>query len=136
MSEQVFNSLVALYPNDKEQSLNRAVSAFLIMRNLSLKSIKGKFDRNELIGIVAAFNGTIIGFDLGIPPKAMLLAQMEDAIALENNDSFYSYTKESLLQKINQTSEMEAMFFLEEISRFWNEPSAYGHVIENFVIKF
>ena len=121
LEESLQLELAKLYPNSKTAMLDRVVEMHLAFRKLALRNIKGVFTRNELIGIVAAFNGTIISFDLGIPPKFMLTAGMEDSISLDGNDVMYDYQAEPLLQKISQLSQLEAMFLLEEVSRFWNE---------------
>lgn len=122
MNKTVFDELIKVYP-DKEEGLNRSVGCFLLLRKLTLRELKGSFSKEELTGIVAAFNGTIIDFTIGISPKDMLLFGMEDAISLEGNDSFYSYEKGSLLRKIKALTDVKAMFLLEEVSRFWNQDS-------------
>lgn len=120
MSELVFEELTKLYSNKKE-AVDRAVSAFLLMRRLTLRELNGVFTEQERTGMVASFNGTIIGFNLGVPPKFMLKAQMEDAVALEGADAMYGFDAEQLLGKIDGLSELQAMYLLEECHRFWNE---------------
>ncbi len=121
LEESLQLELAKLYPTSKTEMLDRVVEMHLAFRKLALRNIKGMFSRNELIGIVAAFNGTIISFDLGIPPKFMLTAGMEDSINLDGNDRMYDYEAEPLLEKTAALSELDSMFLLEEVSRFWNE---------------
>lgn len=133
LEESLHLQLSKLYPNSKTDMLDRVVQMHLVYRKLALKNIKGIFTRNELIGIVASFNGTIIAFDLGIPPKFMLTAGMEDAISLEGNASMYDYDAETMLKKIESLTEQDAMFLLEEISRFWNESKNYSPDLDQFL---
>lgn len=132
MSKLVFDKLTSLYTN-KEEALNRAVSGFLLMRSLSLRTVSGVFSRPEMIGMVAAFNGTIITLDMGIPPKQMLIGQMQDAQTYESNADFYEYDGLQLLRKLEALTELEALFLLEEIHRFWNETN--GRDLEEFLDK-
>jgi hypothetical protein len=134
LDETLQLELAKLYPTTKTEMLDRVVEMHLAFRKLALRNIKGVFSRNELIGIVASFNGTIISFDLGIPPKFMLTAGMEDSISLDGNDGMYDYEAESLLQKINALSELDAMFLLEEVSRFLNE--SRHPELESFIKQF
>lgn len=119
MNKRVFDELITIYPN-KEESLNRSVTAFLLLRKISLRELKGIFSKNELTGILASFNGTIIDFSIGIPPADLLRIQIEDSIDLENNDSMYQYDAIDLLMRLNLLDNLKAMFLLEEIYRFWN----------------
>lgn len=121
LDESLYLQLSKLYPNSKTEMLDRVVQMHLVWRSQTLRSIRGKFERNEMIGLVSSFNGTIISFDLGIPPKFMLVSGMEDSISLDGNDVMYGYEAKSLLQKLSSLTDLEAMFLLEEISRFWNE---------------
>lgn len=134
LEESLQLELAKLYPTSKTEMLDRVVEMHLTFRKLALRNIKGVFSRNELIGIVASFNGTIISFDLGIPPKFMLTAGMEDSISLDGNDVMYNYESEPLLQKINALSELDSMFLLEEVSRFWNE--SRHPELESFIKQF
>lgn len=133
MNKMVFDELITIYP-DKEEGLNRSVSAFLLLRKLSIRELKGIFNRQELIGIVASFNGTMIDFSISIPPLEMLRVQMEDAIDLENNDSMYQYDATQMLSKIARMDNLKAMFLLEEVHRFWNILD--GHKLETFLEKY
>lgn len=130
MSELVFNKLTKIYSNKKD-AVDRAVSGFLLMRKLTIKEIKDVFTTEEKTGIVASFNGTIIAFDIGIPPKFMLKAQMEDAVAFEAADTMYAFDAQQLLNKIDELTELQAMYLLEECHRFWNEQG--GGDIKSFL---
>lgn len=118
IAEHVYNALKDVY-SSKEESVNRAVGGFLLMRKLSLKKLKSLFSQNEKNGIVAAFNGTIIEFDF-IPPKTMLIAGIEDSISLDGLDSMYQFNGVELLQKLQELEEIDCLFLLEETHRFWN----------------
>jgi hypothetical protein len=134
LDENLQMQMAKLYPTTKTEMLDRVVQMHLTFRKLVLRNIKGVFSCNELTGIVASFNGTIINFDLGIPPKFMLTAGMEDSISLDGNDRMYDYEAEPLLEKIAALSELDAMFLLEEVSRFWNE--SRNPELEDFIKQF
>jgi hypothetical protein len=132
MGKMVFDELTKVYSNKKD-AVDRAVSGFLLMRKLTLKNLKGIFNEKEKTGLVAMFNGTIIGFDLGIPPKMMLRAQVEDAVALENCDVMYGFVAADLLAKVEAMGELQAMFLLEEIHRFWNDGEVSSKDLKEFL---
>ena len=133
MDKELFNTLISLYPNqDRELVLNRSVSAFLLLRRVSLKKLKGIFSKEELTGIVAAQNGCFIDFNFGISPKNMLKISMEDSINLEGNDAMYLYDAEMLFTKIEILDDLLSMFLLEECYRFWQN----GGELDDFLNEF
>lgn len=113
-----------IYKKSDAEAFNRIVSYFLQEKKLKEKQLKGFFSKEEWVGMLQSFNGTIISFDIGlsitIPPKQILLAQMEDAISLDGADTFHGFQGDKLLEKINTLSEAEVLFILEEIYIFWN----------------
>lgn len=82
------------------------------VREISEKSLAGIFTKEELTGIWAAFNGTmLVDFNFR-NPKMTVSAQLEDAIRLEGSQLFYGYNAEQLLAKLGALSELDALGLL------------------------
>lgn len=137
IDESVFDKLNTLYQQgDKQENLNNAVETFLRLRSNSLKEIKGIFTKPEIVGMIDAFNGTMIG-NIPIPAKDMLSAQMEDSETYDFSSTRHGYEITALLSKIDNLTTAEAEFWLQELVRFWEElssqPDSLDKFIENYV---
>lgn len=137
IDETVFDKLISLYPEgDKQDTLNNSVETFLRLRSASLRELKGVFTKAETVGMVDAFNGTMIG-NVPIPAKDMLVAQMEDSEQYDFSSTRHGYEINALLGKINALSTAQAEFWLQELVRFWeelsNQPESLEKFIENYV---
>lgn len=139
IDETVFEKLNSLYPQgDKQESLNNSVETFLRLRAASLREIKGVFTKPEIVGMIDAFNGTLIG-NIPIPAKDMLTAQMEDSEAYDFSSARHGYEVSALLNKIDNLGTAQAEFWLQELVRFWeelsNQPESLEKFLESYEIK-
>lgn len=119
IAENLAAQLSLVYPQ-KENGLNRAVAGFLALRDLSLRKLRGHFAPAELVGLVDAFNGLLLGLPHPLSPRDILRYEMEDADALEGSAARYGYDADALQVKITALSEHEAFFLVDELERFWN----------------
>lgn len=110
----------------KTQGAERAITGFDLLRKSTLQDLRGTFTREQLVAIVASFNGMII--NPAYQPKMALKAQVHDALR------FGQATVENeqvLLKTIESLSTQECFFVLNEVDRFWNVPAAYGSPTPN-----
>ena len=118
IEESVFDKLNSLYPEgDKQENLNNSVETFLRLRSASLREIKGIFSKPEIVGMIDAFNGTMIG-NVPIPARDMLTAQMEDSETFYFSSTRHKYEITALLTKIENLDTAQAEFWLQELVRF------------------
>ena len=136
IDESVFDKLNTLYQQgDKQENLNNAVETFLRLRSNSLKEIKGIFTKPEIVGMIDAFNGTMIG-NIPIPAKDMLSAQMEDSETYDFSSTRHGYEITALLSKIDNLTTAEAEFWLQEVVRFGEELSSQPESLDKFIENY
>jgi hypothetical protein len=136
IEETVFEKLNSLYSQgDKQENLNNAVETFLRLRSASLREIKGIFTKPEIVGMIDAFNGTMIG-NIPIPAKDMLSAQMEDSETYDFSSTRHGYEITALLGKIAELTTAQSEFWLQELVRFWEELSNQPDSLEKFIESY
>lgn len=118
------DALTGLYGSVSAGSEN-AVNAYVNIRPRVLRELKNQFTKEELSLIVDSLNGTIFDPKLATN-NSMLSAGIEDSISFDGIDEKWGVDKESILNKITNLSAAHTYFLMEEISRFWNIPKAYG----------
>lgn len=120
-----------LYNGDGTEGVNNMLNAYLAQRKIVLRELKEiGFSQQEMIGIVAAFNGTFIDYTM-ISPKDMLVAEMRDSIELEG--MYHDYDREPFLAKLNTLTNIQAATLMEEVKRFWQNEK---RDLEAFSVKF
>lgn len=119
------------YPNAPDDAIEDSIRTFLKIKKAVLSELAGVFSRAELVGLLDAFNGTMIQ-GVSIPPQTILLAQIEDAKNYDNSDTWHGYNTDDLLSKISKLTPIQAEIWLNEIIRFWQE----GINLENFLNQY
>lgn len=113
----------------------RALELFVALRKQNLREIKGVFTREELVGLLSGFNGTIMEPQYMIN-QSMLIAHIEDADIYEFSFSSNNADSKVVIEKVKTLSSAQILFLQEEINRFWNQDSAYNSDIEKFIENF
>lgn len=108
------------YPSSPDDAIDEAIRGFLKAKRIVLPELAGVFTRAELVGLLDAFNGTMIQ-GISIPPRSLLTAQMEDAEAFNNAGQWHGYNTAELLKKIEELTPIQAQIWLHEIVTFWQE---------------
>lgn len=130
LNEQLADRLEKAFPGRSlTDRVSRSVSGYLMVRKAALVSLKGKFGRNELIGLLDAFNGHLFA-EIQYEAKFMLRAEMEDAQTLEGNADRHDYDGPGLLARIDQLSEGEACTLMDLLEGFWQQTDP---VMDDFV---
>lgn len=124
------------YPSAPDDAIESIIRHYLTVKKSVLREIKGIFTKPEIVGMIDAFNGTMIG-NIPIPAKDMLSAQMEDSETYDFSSTRHGYEITALLSKIDNLTTAEAEFWLQELVRFWEElssqPDSLDKFIENYV---
>jgi len=109
-----------------------ALEGWLGSRRAAITLLKGKFLREELLGLIDSLNGTA-WLDKWMQSRPdMLAAQMEDAQSLDNLAAKWSYDGPALIQKITTLHPLECFFLIEEIAAFWERSTTGGGDLEAF----
>jgi hypothetical protein len=120
IEEQTYEKISTVYAG-KQQGLERIIDNFILLRRFALANLRDVFTQEEKNGMLSAFNGTIIPTGWGPTPKSLLRGQMEDAEIYDGGSTAYSYQLPELLEKLDNLTEADSLFLLEEIHRYWNE---------------
>lgn len=140
VAESSIRQMEKFYKDSSSELINRLIAAALVDRKFKVAELKGYFTKNELSGMLSAFNSTLLELDASlsytIPPKDLLKAQVEDSCLYENTDKLFEFNLDNLLQKIDALSHSQAFFVVEEIYRFWNFRSGGENAIDEFLAEF
>ena len=116
--------------------LDEMVAAMLKARRLTLRrEIKGSFSTQEWVGMIDAFNGTLVR-GMGIPAREMLYAEMVEAGDLDGSGTRHGYDSAELLGKINRLTLAQAEFVLLELRIFWEEINGRENGLDEFLKEY
>jgi hypothetical protein len=101
-------------------------------RRLTLGELAGTFTREELVGLLDAFNGTLVR-GINLPAREVLRYEMEDAETLDGIGARHGYNSETLLKKISGLTHAQAETLLLELRVFWETQSGMDNALENFL---
>jgi hypothetical protein len=107
-----------LFPS-KTEGITEAAERFLSFQRYALKELKGKFNRQELIAILDAFNGLIQENEY-MPVVDMFIAELEDHEKYNNMSNRFGIDYNDFIPKTKSLTSAQAYFFLMEIRRFWD----------------
>ena len=96
----------------------------------TLRELKGKFTREELIAITDAQNGTMLQPQFQASPSAFR-AHLEDFEALESGFSRHGANAEAALAKVRTLTAAQVYYLQQAIDDFWNKTN--GTDLEAFV---
>jgi hypothetical protein len=116
--------------------IDEMVEAMLKARRLTLsREIKGSFSTQEWVGLLDAFNGTLVR-GMGIPAREMLYAEMEDAGDLDGSGTRHGYDSAELLGKLNRLTLAQAEYLLLELRIFWEEINGRENGLDEFLKEY
>ena len=105
---------------------------FFIQRNLVQKSLKGIFDRQELIALYDMHNG--IMFQPEMAQKAILIATIEDSELYEGTLSNHSVDMGKITEKIeHKMTDILVFWLIFEISQFWSRNADLDEFVQRFL---
>lgn len=130
VADATWETFKKLYGKPSAGAAN-ALEGWLGARRAAITQIKGKFTREELLGIVDSLNGTAWPDKWMQSRPEMLAAQMEDAHDLDSLAVRWGYEGPALLKKLTELHPLECFFFIEEISAFWERRP--GADLEEFI---
>lgn len=105
------------YGNKNKGSV-RAAESFPYLREQVLESLKGRFLREELVGLIDRSNGMLFEPTLAVRPEVLQYG-VADYCNLEQGDQRQGFKKELLLEKLEKLSPPEAFFLAEWADTFW-----------------
>lgn len=132
LQEEKVQQIAALFTSQKE-GLTQSVENYLVLRASTLNSLKGLFNREELITLLDLHNGTM--YEPRFTSPSILQAHLEDGELLEGTCTRQGSDYKVLNEKISKLSHAQSLFLIEECWRFWNVET-YGQEINNFISKF
>jgi hypothetical protein len=116
--------------------LDEMVEAMLKARRLTLsREIKGSFSTQEWVGLLDAFNGTLVR-GMGFPAREILCYEMEGADALNGSGTRHGYDSAELLGKLNRLTLAQAEYLLLELRIFWEEINGRENGLDEFLKEY
>ena len=113
-NQAALDGLALVFENQSE-GINRAIEAYLPLRNYTLQELKGIFDESELIFLIARSNATFFESKFAAN-KQMTIIGLQDYFKLENQE-IKDFDK--LIQKINNLTASQLFFLNEFCHLFW-----------------
>ena len=109
-------------------SAGKAVKNFLNLRRNSFAMLKGVFTKNEMEGIVASFNSTILESSfISMRNNNDILFNLIIDNELVNHLSLnYHFDYKLMIAKIKKLDHLQTFILFDECYRFWHDEAAYG----------
>ena len=130
--------IIKKFAEDLELTLNEATQwQFNVLNHLrasTLVSLRGKFEYNEIIALVANLNGTLITSDTVnmICDPNILAHHFSEGCLYEGIDNQFNVSQQTVVSKILNLSPTECYFLQEAILRFWAKSNDEKNGVENF----
>jgi len=117
MTEEKAESCITRHEN-KSQSINLAVEAWLACEKEAKQNLKGKFVIDELSAFIDLMNSTIT---LPLYTKSFKY-KSEDACALDNMEEKWGLTQYDVVSMIDRMSMAEYIVLIQWAKAFWDNP--------------
>ena len=128
----IMEKLSKMFKN-RTEAANYAIKSYNYIRNASLKEIKGRFKREELMGLINANKGKDLPSDF----KANVNILIEN-LSYNNTPPLkiaweYNFSFDFLVGKLKKLTSAQVYFIQEEIWRFWKYESRKVGALDDFV---
>ena len=128
VSDQHLAELSKLYSKMPGTSAGKAVKNFLNLRRNGFTILKGTFAKNEMEGILATFNNTILesSFYAMRDNNNLLITLLQDVETLERISKSYDFDYDKMIKKVKKLDHLQTFILFDECYRFWHDEAAYG----------
>lgn len=131
ISYKLINEYGKLYTNYRE-GIERSLEGYLLIRERSIRRLKGLFSNDELSAMIDSFNGTMMLPEF-MTNTSIFLAHMEDSFKMDYLSDRWGINCNKLTEKLKGLNDFDTYVLQEEIYRFWNEPRAYNNNLNEFL---
>lgn len=109
-----------------------AVEVLLWLRRATLHELKGRFAREEIIGLADSFNGLMPTWQIMCNPD-VLVSHTEDAEKYQYSISGQGGNPEQLIGKLKQLTSAQATILQLELWSFWNRDENTNPDLETLI---
>jgi len=108
------------------------LEVFTFLRRATIRDLKGKFTREEIIALLDSFNGLMPTWQIMVNPS-VLVAHTADAEKYQYSASSHGADINALLAKLESLSSAQATILQLELWAFWNRDETRSPDIETFI---
>jgi len=125
-------SMLAEISTKPTVAVQEVLEVFTFLRRATLRDLKGKFTREEIIAMADSFNGLMPTWQIMVNP-AVLVAHTEDAEKYQYSASSNGADINALLAKLETLSSAQATILQLELWAFWNRDGTSSPDLETLV---
>ena len=114
------------------QGMKVTTESFFVLRNYSMKEIRGTFNENEVVALLKLYRG--VTFEPTLASRQNLQLAVEDGEQYQGIISQNGADLKELLNKIELLTNTQAFWLLFELNNYWTAP--LENRLEDFIRNF